>query len=132
LIFIFSRLGAGPRGRGGNAYFYDLSTGTLFNADAQTPPIDSPTGSKGAEAHVFSCGQCDDESARFTAYIVIYEDDARAELDKANPNIEALEAGHKIAEPSTSPKWVTYGSPKGARLRETPYKKCDSPTQCHP
>lgn len=63
-------------------YYLDVSTGELFVADAGLrPPIqrylpDSPP--TGVIAHVFACGSCDDESARFIGYIETFKPDAAA------------------------------------------------------
>src|SRR4029078_13364091 len=68
-------------------WFYDLSSGKLFTAIEQVPPIAAPSGAfeggpGGVLAAVYSCGECSDESARFVAWLARAKTEDRATIEK--------------------------------------------------
>ena len=73
------------------AWYYDLSDGTLFAATAaQIPPIDSPSGSgQGVTAHVYTCATCSEQD-RWIAYLETWSAEAK-------DLIEAARRGERIA-----------------------------------
>lgn len=107
----------------GAVYLYDLATGELAVGSPSPDAI---------RASVFACASCDDDADRFTAYIQKTTPEAIAEMDKAEPNIAALEGGQLIAAPATDPDWKQLSSPAGQALIESVYKKCETPKACNP
>lgn len=110
----------------GEAWFYDSATGEL---------VAHAGDHQGIRAHVFACGSCEDESARFTAYLEQTSAAARAEAEKPNPDFTVIEQGQQVAAPPEDGgeiQWVLMGSMEGAALRESPYKRCETPVACTP
>lgn len=117
-------------------FYYDVSTGELFTADAGLkPPIqrflpDSPP--TGVVAHVFACGSCEDEAARFIGYIETYKpDEAVRAITSAGAGSRTLGVGPRRYprpsthdQPSTQPAHINEPgraaplSGEGAALRE--------------
>jgi hypothetical protein len=91
LAFIIMNISGPPRPRERviPVYFYDLNTNQLFVGQSdQVPPIYAPSQPdkqgipKGVRAFVYSCGECDDESERFIAYLEMYTPEAKAARER--------------------------------------------------
>lgn len=104
---------AGPVGE---AWYYDLSDGTLFAAaDAQIPPIDAPSGRyQGVAAHVYTCGTCSDEH-RWVAYLETWSDEAKHLIEAAQRG-ERIDPAHygdvttdgHLAKRPTDATWTRF------------------------
>lgn len=88
------------------AWFYDLTTGTLFKSQAaQMPPIDAPGGvGKGVRAYVYGCGGCSD-AQRKLVYLETYTEDARQYLNDPVEGMppDTVERGTLAAIPPETP-----------------------------
>jgi hypothetical protein len=60
-----------PRRPKSLAWFYNERTAALFTAvDQMIPPIDTESGAgTGVKAYIFTCGDCNDSSQRFIAFL---------------------------------------------------------------
>lgn len=133
LVFIMRNNVGGSAGSHGSdlVYYYNLQTGELFTASAALPPIDTQDGGLAARAYVYACGDCADPSQRFTAYIEMFTDDAKAAM--ANPTLENdadLQAGHLVAEPSTDPQWIPRMSDEAMAFEDAVGARCENPLLC--
>jgi hypothetical protein len=81
--------------------YYDVQTGELFPyRGEELPPITAPSGGEGVIAHVFACGSCDDEDARFIGYLEKYTDEGKAQVKRT---AEAIAASTKDNPPPPQP-----------------------------
>ena len=82
---------AGPSQRSGDyqAYYLDRNTGSVFTANANLySPIEAPSGPladdggpAGVRAIVFACGECGNEEDRFVAYVEMYPEEIKQQLE---------------------------------------------------
>ena len=105
-------------------YFYDLNTKTLFEAPADSEiPMSRESGDfegkpAGVRAHVFACGQCSDESARFIGYL----EKPLPPEDRPPPDDPRSEVTLIKREEDT--KWVESDSREAERIRQAVYQRC--------
>ncbi|MEX0885357.1 MAG: hypothetical protein WD009_02855 [Phycisphaeraceae bacterium] len=135
-------------GRGGNAYFYDLSSDEVFTADASAfPPIVGPSGeAEGVRAHVFSCGTCpqpgeitglnwqavEDQTDAFIAFFERWPADARdivaGEVEADYMERSGAEmAGTEIRTPDST-QWVNREG-EGSFIAEEAIDRCGGGTR---
>lgn len=88
------------------AYFYDLTSGTVFTAlAAQMPPIDAPGGAgQGVRAYAYGCGGCSD-AQRKVVYLETFTKDAIQFLNDpvAGMAPDTVERGTLAAIPPETP-----------------------------
>jgi len=85
-LFIAMRCdgGGGRTNYTNKAYYYDTVTEELFVDEGdQLAPITSPDGNPAVRAHIFACGSCDDDDARFVAFYAKYTDEAKQKIEQA-------------------------------------------------
>ena len=110
-------------------YYYDLNTGKLFVAQKMhNPPIEAPSGPHegrpgGVLAHVFTCGDCQEEQWR-VGFLEKHTDDAKQAMQALQdsqpglghaPVIARLAQGTLVKRPEDA-DWVMKISPKGQKL----------------
>ena len=106
------------------AYFYDQNTKELFALPADTPaPMERPSGPyngepAGVKAHVFSCGQCSEESKRFIAYL----EKPLAPEDRPPPDDPRSEV-FLMKRPDDT-KWVESDSSEATAIAQEVFKRC--------
>jgi hypothetical protein len=143
-----------PRQPVTGVWYLDLVSGELFTAKSdQLPPIptdqDLPNGEPaGVLAHVRSCGDCDDPSQRFIAWVEKYTPEAKEYILNPQPIAEEKvdplmltpgEEGNLIAlyEPGVSwdqLDWVPADSEEGWEVMGKARERCDggTPKECTP
>ena len=113
----------------------DLSSGELFDVATKEgihPPIKSPSGNDAVKAHVFACGNCDDDSKRFIAYLEKYLPEAHKMFSEGGYNLTILEKAHVVSEDGKD-EWVPIGLPEGQAIVNLKNSKCgDDLTPCFP
>jgi hypothetical protein len=127
--------------------YYDLQTGELFEyTGEELPPVVAPSGGEGVVAHVFACGSCDDEQARFIGYLEKYTDEGKAQVRRT---AEAIAASTKDSPPPPQmrpervisafvpgepPRWINALDPVAVGTIGNVRQRCvgkGSITQCH-
>lgn len=105
------------------SYFYDLSSGEVFAADKQPPPIDAPSGGQAVQAAVYSCGACE-PGAWTVAWLETYD-------GPAEPQHHRVAA---VPEAGGEPRWMSMVSNEAGALTNTPNTMCDggAATACTP
>ncbi len=126
--------------------YYDLQSGELFayNGD-DMPPVTAPSGGEGV-AHVFACGSCDDQDARFIGYLEKYTDEGKAQARRI---AEAIAASTKDSPPPPQmqpervvsafvhgepPRWINALDPVAVGMIAGVRQRCTgkgSIAQCH-
>jgi hypothetical protein len=126
------------------AYFFDRNTKQLFEGAADADGlIETPSGPyrgrpAGAQASVFSCGDCGDAAQRFVGYLIVSEKAARKYGEKivgSPPRDEAESAGLVVISRPGDDYWVYLQSPEGERITAEAAKRCGSkgpPVPCLP
>ena len=136
---------------GGNGYFLDLSTQSLFAADAdQFPPIIGPSAAMGTDgvptavrAYVFTCGSCDDASQRFVGYLETLTPEAYLYATRAviagegdtDETFDRVVSGYRVASPDLKTGWVIRQSPEAGAVFSAIETKCGrdrQPQPCRP
>jgi hypothetical protein len=114
-------------------YYYDLSTGDLFvAAGGPTGVVDSPAGNEAVKAAVYACGDCNDETNRFVAYLEKATPEAIEQLsrpmaERTDPG--AIDSGMWVSLPDTPPQWIIASSPQAQMIRDAPYGQCAATQQ---
>lgn len=114
-------------------YFYDLSTGQLFNQPRATlPPVKAPSGGAedGVQAHVFSCGACGG-TEQYIGYLITMPATVKQTLAAPKPGINPvllIGSNEKVAEPpkaGVAIKWLPRHSPEGEQLVSAAERRCN-------
>jgi len=122
------------------AYFYDLNTGELFEADASLEgPIETDSGPHqghpaGVRANVFSCTSCNDESARFIGYLEIPADALEGQSNGDDVPVGEEGQGLLIRREKDD-RWVPFDGRQGDRILQEVQDRCGEgkPVRyCHP
>ena len=158
-----SKSAARQKSLGNVVWYLDLDTGKLMAKSATLlPPIPASSPTSGVRAYVFSCGGCDNENARFVAYVERYEPEARSKLQSAReqiasethqdpddvdissmPQMQLTELGlnpydgleSAAGERNLPPQewtWHSAGSPEALAARQKSLKRCNRPAPCSP
>ncbi len=120
----------GPNRQRRETYYFDLSTGELFAAaGGQITPVVNPHGDSaeptGVLAHVFACGSCADESARYIGWLSKHNETRLQQLREKHGGELTPEAltlldlssdGILIRAAQGNDQWVTPSSPAGRQL----------------
>ncbi len=142
LGFIIMRVSGGSqyKARIVDVYYFDIDSGQLFTAKSnEIPPIDSPSGAnKGVRAYVFACGDCADESQRFTGWLEMYTPDAKNVMinpptsPESMDTFELMEKGHLVSADGRA--WVQANTDKGFQVMEGIQTRCgETPAvPCYP
>jgi hypothetical protein len=107
-------------------YFYDQNTKELYALPASTAaPMERPSGPfegepAGVKAHVFACGQCDDEAKRFIGYL----EKPLPPEDRPPPDDPRSEVF--LMKRPDDKKWVESDSRQAAQLVEEVFNRCAS------
>ncbi|MCX5659803.1 MAG: hypothetical protein NTW19_08790 [Planctomycetota bacterium] len=117
------------------AWFYDLNTDNLFAANAESPPIDAPSGPQrdgkpaGVRAYVFACGDCAAEKERQVAWLETFtvkptgpgwEPDGRRR-PAAPPPPESMatpsETGGSLVKKPEGIRWIRSATEQGKAIQ---------------
>jgi len=104
------------------SYYFDLQRGELFPSSTQDPPIPAPSGGAGVLAHVYACGNCDQESDRFIGYLTTF----------ASRPVPGSPQGDRIALAKPPYKWLPISTPEADAIRQSVQQRCEQPQECHP
>ena len=123
-----------------DVYFMDTADGSLFVGKSdELPPIVAPSGKDGVRAFVFACGDCGDESARFTGWLETYTPEAKKAIETpaegpegGMDNYEIVETGHLVASPTSNGQWFMANSENGMKLMDTVQAKCSGDVPAKP
>ena len=105
-------------------YFYDLNTETLFVAPADTEiPVARESGDfegepAGVRAHVFACGQCSNEPARFIGFL-----EKPLPPEKRPPPDDPRSEVTLLKRPEDA-KWVESDSAAAAKIIAAVHNRC--------
>jgi hypothetical protein len=107
-----------PSGVSSDRWFLDLRTGDLVTAaTTQRGIVTLPSGHQAVQAHVYSCGDCDDESERFVAYVSRFDEPPAAEQnDPTRPDAQQGAMPVQlvaIAQDHENLQWVHMRTPQG-------------------
>lgn len=117
-----------PWGRTAQAHagrwYYDLTEGQLVVADfRELPPVTLASGHEAVIAHVFTCGNCADDSHRFIGYLERYSEAGKQQLsaprtgDDSPPNPTAVVEIAAAPAPGKAPQWLPMMSPAAMTIR---------------
>ena len=125
------------------AYYYDLNTGEIFEAEAGLhPPIATDTGpAAGVQATVFTCGACE-PGERFIGWLTKYTPEAKEVMDEAPQDVsqmppaayEAMVNG-KLVRSLEILEWVPVNSHFGRQITTAVSDRCPdntTPQMCTP
>lgn len=108
----------------------DLASGELFDAGVQKavhPPITTDSGGQAVKAHVFACGDCNDESKQFIAYLEKYLPEAHEMFASGRRDLNILAKTH-VVRADDEDRWVPIGSPEGVAIIKKRNERCGTQT----
>jgi len=102
-------------------WYYDLETGSLFQASVDAiPPVTVPSGKMGVRAYRFGCGGCKDPSRQTTVYLASYSPQDKQKIESLRQSAmdspekasvlmvqaDTYAAQHKLIAAPSDLKWL--------------------------